>query len=177
MNFDEMVAVSGMSGIYKLIANRSNGLIIEDVDTGKRKLAPARKHQFTPLASIGIYTGEEDTAELAVIFRTMRDQFEKNPPVASSASAQELSKYFATILPDYDRDRVFSGDIKKVIKWFKFLNERNIIPEEEVEETATEETTEKEVKAEKEEKPKAKAKTKAKPKTKAKAKPKKESAK
>jgi len=67
MKFDEMVAVSGMSGIYKLVANRSNGLIIEDVDSGKRKLAPARKHQFTPLASIGIYTGEEDTAELAVI--------------------------------------------------------------------------------------------------------------
>jgi len=165
MKFDEMVAVSGMSGIYKLVANRSNGLIIEDVDSGKRKLAPARKHQFTPLASIGIYTGEEDTAELAVIFRTMRDQFEKNPPVAASSSADELSTYFASILPEYDRDRVFSGDIKKVIKWFKFLHERNIIPEEEVE------TTEKE----KEEVVEAKKETKAKAKSKAK-KPKKESA-
>ncbi len=168
MKFDEMVAVSGLSGIYKLIANRSNGLIIEDVDTGKRKLAPARKHQFTPLASIGIYTGEEDTAELAVIFREMRDQFEKNPPVASSASGEELSNYFASILPNYDRDRVFSGDIKKVIKWFKFLNERNIIPEEEVEE-AKEEAKEESMEEVVAEAPK--------PKKKAKAKPKKESAK
>ena len=133
MKFDEMVAVSGLSGIFKMVANRSNGLIIEDVDTGKKKLAPARKHQFTPLASIGIYTGDEDTTELSVVFRTMRDQVEKNPPISPNSSGQELSTYFASILPEYDRDKVFSGDIKKLIKWFNFLHQRNLIPEEEVE--------------------------------------------
>ena len=172
MKFEEMVAVSGMSGVFKLIANRSNGLIIEDIDTGKKKLAPSRKHQFTPLASIGIYSGDDDTTELGLIFRTMRDQLEKNPPVPVSSNADALSTYFASIVPDYDRDRVFSGDIKKVIKWFNFLNQRNLVPEEEeekVEEKETEVQKESSPAAEKkEEKPKAKKETKAPKKEKAK---------
>ena len=69
MKLDDLVAVSGMSGVFKLAANRTNGLIIEDLDNGKRKFAPARKHQFTPLASIGIFT-LDDSTELKIIFRT-----------------------------------------------------------------------------------------------------------
>ncbi|NNE30398.1 MAG: DUF5606 domain-containing protein [Saprospiraceae bacterium] len=148
VQFDDLVAVSGMSGLFKMVANRPNGLIIEELDTGKKKLAPSRKHQFTPLASIGIYTGPKDTTELAEVFRTMREQLETNPPVdPSKASGTELAAYFIKILPDYDPDRVFAGDIKKVIKWFSFLNERDLIPEKEEEskeETNEEEASEKE---------------------------------
>jgi len=129
VQFDDLVAVSGMSGLFKMVANRPNGLIIEEIDSGKKKLAPSRKHQFTPLASIGIYTGPKDTTELAEVFRNMKDQLESNPPVdPSKASGTELASYFEQILPDYDPDRVFAGDIKKVIKWFTFLNERDLIP-------------------------------------------------
>jgi len=142
MKFEEMVAISGMSGVFKLVANRPNGLIVEDIDTGKKKLAPSRKHQFTPLASIGIYTGFDDTTELAVVFRTMRDQLESNPPVSTSSSSVELATYFEKVLPDYDRDKVFSSDIKKLIKWFTYLNERNLIPEEEEKEKEPEKNSE-----------------------------------
>lgn len=134
MKFDDLVAVSGMSGIFKMVANRNNGLIIENLDTGKKNLAPSRKHQFTPLASIGIYTGLDDTTELAEVFRIMRSQLKDNPPINPGASSgEELSSYFVKILPDYDTDRVHAGDIKKIIKWFNFLNERDLIPEKEEE--------------------------------------------
>lgn len=143
MKFEDLVAVSGMSGIFRMAANRSNGLIIEDLDTGKKKLAPSRKHQFTPLASIGIYTGLDDTTELAEVFRTMRDQLEDNPPINPGRSTgEELSAYFEKILPTYDKDRVHAGDIKKIIKWFNFLHTRNLIPEKEEEEKTTEEQEE-----------------------------------
>lgn len=149
MKFEDLVAVSGMSGVFKLVANRSNGLIIEDLDSGKKKLAPSRKHQFTPLASIGIYTGLDDTTELSEVFRIMRDQLDSNPPVAANASSgEQLATYFKKILPDYDTDRVHSGDIKKLIKWFNFLHKRDLIPAKE-EEPTTEETSEDEVAAEK----------------------------
>ncbi len=145
MKIDEFVAVSGMSGLYKMVANRSNGLIVESLDNGKRKFAPSRKHQFTPLASIGIYT-DDDTAELKVVFRTMLEQLETNPPIALSSSAEELMNYFGTVLPEFDRDRVYVSDIKKVIKWFNFLRERDLLnledlqddTEENEEETAAE---------------------------------------
>ena len=136
MKLDDLVAVSGMSGVFKLAANRNNGLIIEDLDNGKRKFAPARKHQFTPLASIGIFT-LDDSTELKIIFRTMVEQMETNPVPAASSSSNELHTYFRKILADYDEDKVHTSDIKKVIKWFNFLNERSLIDmEDEPEETA-----------------------------------------
>jgi uncharacterized protein DUF6852/uncharacterized protein DUF5606 len=139
MNLEEYVAVSGMPGVYKMIANRNNGLIVGDLDNGKRKFAASRKHQFTPLASIGIYSGE-DTEELKVVFKSMLEKYETLPPVSTSASAEEIFQYFGEILPDFDRDRVYVSDIKKVIKWFNFLNERNLLSlAEEIEETKSEE--------------------------------------
>ena len=126
MKLDDLVAVSGMSGVFKLAANRTNGLIIEDLDNGKRKFAPARKHQFTPLASIGIFT-LDDSTELKIIFRTMVEQMESNPIPSSNSSSTELHIYFRKILSDYDEDKVHTSDIKKVNKWFNFLNERSLI--------------------------------------------------
>ncbi len=138
MKLDDLVAVSGMSGVFKLAANRDNGLIIEDLDSGKRKFAPARKHQFTPLASIGIFT-LEDSTELKFIFRTMVEQMEENPVPSTSGSSKELHAYFRKILADYDEDKVHTSDIKKVIKWFNFLNERSLIDMEDEPEAKDEE--------------------------------------
>ncbi|WMX12654.1 MULTISPECIES: DUF5606 domain-containing protein [unclassified Aureispira] len=128
MNLEKLVAVSGRSGIYKMAANRPNGLIIEDLDTGKKFFAPSRRHQFTPLESISIYTDtEEATVELKAVFISMLTQLESNPPVATKASSVEIKNYFEGILPEYDRDKVLVSDIKKLIKWFNFLNERGLL--------------------------------------------------
>ena len=136
MNLKDLIAVSGISGVFRIAGNRNNGLIIEDLDTGKKKFAPARRHQFTPLESIAIYT-DDDSTELAKVFSNMLEQIEDNPPINPNAKPDDLREYFADVLPDFDRDQVSSGDIKKVIKWFNFLNERNLLSleEETVEET------------------------------------------
>lgn len=127
MNLENLVAVSGMPGIYRMAANRSNGLIIEDLKTGKKRFAPARKHQFTPLESISIFTDDGDSAELKRVFRGMLEQLAENPPVNTNANPEEIHAYFAKVLPKYDRDRVFTGDIKKVIKWFNYLNGQGLL--------------------------------------------------
>jgi hypothetical protein len=131
MKIENIMAVSGLPGLYRMAANRNNGLIIEDLGSGKKRFASSRKHQFTPLESIGIYTDDGDTAELRIVFRNMLDQLEDNPPVDTGASTEELTEYFADILPNYDRDRVKVGDIKKVIKWFGFLQEQGLLLEDE----------------------------------------------
>ena len=69
MNLEKLVAVAGISGVFRLVANRNNGLIIEDLDTGKRSFASSRKHQFTPLETIGIFIDNGETEELKVIFQ------------------------------------------------------------------------------------------------------------
>lgn len=128
MNLEKLVAISGRSGIFKMAANRQNGLIVQDLDNGKKFFAPSRKHQFTPLESISIYTNDqESTAELKHVFNSMLEQLESNPPVAVKSSSNEIKHYFTQILPDFDQDKVLVSDIKKLIKWFNFLNERQLL--------------------------------------------------
>jgi len=142
MNLKDFVAVSGLSGIYRMAANRNNGLIIEDLDTGKKRFASARTHQFTPLESIAIYTDDDDSIELAKVFSNMQDQAEDNPIPAGNSKANVLREYFKDILPNHDRDRVHVSDIKKVVKWYSFLAERDMLNlPEDAPETTEEETT------------------------------------
>ena len=126
MELENYVVVSGMSGIYKMAANRDNGLIVEDMDTGKRKFVSARKHQFTPLESIAIFT-ITDSVELKKVFQKMLDLMATTAPVSPKSSSKEILEYFTAVLPEFDRDRVHVSDIKKVIKWFNFLNERKLL--------------------------------------------------
>ena len=117
-----------------MAANRSNGLIVEDPVSGKRRFASARRHQFTPLESVAIYTDDGDSAPLTNVFRNMRDQLDDNPPINPYSSADELYEYFADVLPNYDRDQVHASDIKKVIKWFTFLHEGGLLVDQKDEE-------------------------------------------
>jgi hypothetical protein len=126
MKLENILAVSGMPGLYKLVTTRKNGLVIEDYDNAKRTFISLRKHQFTPLQSVAIYT-YSDVEEIQEIFKRMRDQKAVNPIPKSNAPSDDLHAYFREILPDYNEDRVYVSDIKKIIKWFAFLEERNML--------------------------------------------------
>ncbi len=143
MNLEKLVAVSGLPGIHRISGNRGNGVILEDLDTGKMKFASMRRYQFTPLESIAIYTNE-DSIELAKVFRNMLQQKEDNPPVSPTGSAESIKDYFEDIVPTYDKDQVHLSDMKKVIKWFTFLDERNLVTLEEPEVAAAEKSDEEE---------------------------------
>lgn len=123
-----MVAVGGLSGIHKLISARNNGIIIEDYDTKVRKFVPARQHQFSPFETVSIYT-DSDVASLAEVLTNMKAQLEENPVPSEKSSSDVLRNYFIKILPEHDRDRVHISDIKKIIKWFNFLNSRDLLQE------------------------------------------------
>ncbi len=123
------VAVAGKSGVVKLIAVRSNGLIIEDFDTKKREFSPVRQNQFSPFETISVYTAE-DTVTLAEVLTIMKKQTEEgiNPP-AEKSSSTVLRDYFTSIVPTHDRERVHISDIKKIIKWYNFLLSRDLLKE------------------------------------------------
>jgi hypothetical protein len=127
MNLDDIVAVSGLPGLYRLAANRSNGLIVEDLDTGKRRFASARKHNFTPLGSIGVYLTDGDTKPLPEVFQRMLDQYDDNPPVDPGSSQDDLFDYFEDVLPNYDPERVYLRDVKKIVQWFGYLKEKGLL--------------------------------------------------
>ncbi|MEN0045844.1 MAG: DUF5606 domain-containing protein [Bacteroidota bacterium] len=140
MNLEKIVAISGntVNGLFEMIANRSNGLVVEDLETKKRRFVASRRHNFTPLSSVGIYTDDGDAADIKVVFEKMKEQEADNPPVAPNSKEEELREYFADVLPTYDKDRVYTRDIKRVIKWYNALKKNGLL-EEQAEENQTEE--------------------------------------
>ena len=126
MNLKDLLAVSGMPGLYKLSSSRNNGLVVQNIDDDKTQFCSIRKHQFTPMETVAIYT-MSDTIEIKDVFQRMLDQLEDNPPVNVKGDKAVIREYFEDIIPEYDKDRVYIGDMIKVIKWFNFLNDRGYL--------------------------------------------------
>lgn len=149
MQLDKIVSITGplINGLFKVSANKENGLIVEDLVTGKRKFVAARRHQFTPLNTVGIYTDDGDAMDIGVVFKRMQEQEIDNPPIKHNSKEEELREYFTDILPSHDKDAVYARDIKRVIKWYNILKENDLLTEEEEEEDAlvAEETSEEKV--------------------------------
>lgn len=126
MEFREIIAVTGISGLKRLVANRNDGLILSELDGSNKKFYSNRQHMFSPLENIGIYT-DEDTTPLLDVFIEMKNQKATNPPVEANASNDDLRAYLAKILPNFDRDRVNISDIKKLVKWFAILEDLDVL--------------------------------------------------
>lgn len=130
MDMEKLVAVSGVSSVMKLVTTKKNGLFLEDFDTKKIRFYTSRKYNFTPLESISIYVESDDeTIPLGEVFGKMKAQSDDNPPADAKASSDELKAYFEKVLPSYNREQVYVSDIKKIIKWFNYLEERNLLVE------------------------------------------------
>ena len=122
MKLDNIVSVSGFPGLHKLLATRNNGLLIENFENGKRQFVSVRKHQFTPLVSIGIYTYADVTPLDEVLIKIHETQ-ESNPIPDPNDKGETLRAWFKTIVSDHDEDRVHINDIRKVIKWYTYLRQ------------------------------------------------------
>lgn len=120
MNLSNVLAVSGLPGLYELAANRPNGLLLIPIEGGKSKFCSSRKHQFTPLETVAIYTWS-DTVELKNVFNSMTVKIQEVPLPDLNGGRDVLNSYFEQILPEFDRERVYPNDIKKVIKWYVAL--------------------------------------------------------
>lgn len=138
VNVKEFVSISGMSGLYKMVAVRKDGLIIEDFDTQKRQFVASRAASYTALEVISIYTDNNGATPLSNVLTTLKAKADAGEmPPSEKSDNTTLREFMANTLPDYDRDRVHISDMKKLIKWFNFLYSRNLLAE-----TATTETTE-----------------------------------
>jgi hypothetical protein len=127
MNLKEFTAISGLPGIYKLLTVRGDGIIVEDYDTKQRQFVATRKHQYSPLQTISVYTSDNSSAPLNILFESMFKQLETNPVPSEKADSKTLRTYFTAVMPNHDPERVHISDIKKALKWFHFLNSRNLL--------------------------------------------------
>jgi len=122
----DIVAISGMSGLFNIAAQREDGLIVTGLGEDKKQFVSNRKYIFTPLENITVYTRGEGL-ELKEVFRRMKEKAATHTPPGKKASKADLESYFSEIVPDYDRDQVYQSDMRKIMKWYALLDKQNLI--------------------------------------------------
>lgn len=135
-----ILAISGHSGLFKMVTESKNNIIVESIES-KKRFPVYSASKVSALEDIAIYTVEGDVP-LKEIFKSISEKEEGGPSISAKASGDELKAYFEDILPDYDKDRVYVSDIKKVFAWYNSLQENDMLDfsEEAQEEGAAEET-------------------------------------
>ena len=143
-----ILSVSGKPGLFKLISNAKNMVIVESL-TDKRRMPIYARDKVVSLGDIAMYT-DDDEVPLSEILLTIEEKENwGKASVQSTAKPEELRQYFSEILPTYDRDRVYDSDIKKLINWYNLLVDSGYSFKEEKEKEENQEKAESDEKTEK----------------------------
>jgi regulator of protease activity HflC (stomatin/prohibitin superfamily) len=122
MEYNKIIAVTGLPGLYELLSSKADGAIVRSLDDKTTRFVASRVHNFSHLESIEIYT-VRDNVNLVDVLKAMEASPEKLPDEKDNAA---LKGYFAKVYPDMDFDRVYTSDLKKMVKWFSVLKANDI---------------------------------------------------
>ncbi|MFW5706411.1 MAG: DUF5606 domain-containing protein [Bacteroidota bacterium] len=135
MDLSKVMAISGKSGLYKIISQSKASIIVESLTDGK-KMPVFATHRSSVLEDISMFTYTEDVPLKKVLWNMYQKEDGKEASVDTKADANELKQYFEEVLPDFDQERVYPSDIKKVISWYNQLLKHDMISEPKDEEEA-----------------------------------------
>ena len=119
MEFNKIISVAGKPGLFHAISQTKTGFIVESLVDKKRFPIPSTNN-VSLLENIAIYTYEEEVP-LLTVFKTIYEKNEGKETISHKESGQKLTAYFSEILPEYDEERVYTSNIKKVIQWYNLL--------------------------------------------------------
>jgi len=119
MGLEKILSISGKPGLYELSAQTRGGFIAKSI-IDQKKIAVNVRHNVSLLSEIAIYTYSEEVP-LGTIFQKMLEKEDGKEAISAKSSKKELEAYFSEVLPDYDAERVYQSDIKKVIQWYNLL--------------------------------------------------------
>lgn len=126
MSLDKILSISGKPGLYKIITQTRNGFVAESLLDNKRITVNIHSN-VSVLSEIAMYTLTEEVP-LREVFKKVRDKEEgKQTSISHKDSKDQLEEYFFDVLPDYDEDRVYPSDIKKVIQWYNILQKNDLL--------------------------------------------------
>lgn len=122
MTLSEIATVSGKGGLFKVVSPTKSGVILESLDEQKTKLIATTNHRLSLLHEISIYTTtKEGTAPLEAILKRIHAEYGNDPGIDSNAEPAELKAFIKSVLPEYDENRVYVSDIKKLVRWYGVL--------------------------------------------------------
>lgn len=126
MSLEKVLAIAGKPGLYKLVAQTRGGFVAESL-IDKKRLSVNVQQNVSVLSEIAIYTLTEEVPLKEVLKNIKKKENGAQTSVKAKDSKDKLEEYFFEILPDYDEDRVYVSDIKKVIQWYNLLQEHNML--------------------------------------------------
>jgi hypothetical protein len=119
MELKDLASVSGKGGLYKVLKPGNTGVLLESLDEAKTKLVASASNRLSLLEEISIYTRtKEGTTPLKIVLQKIKKDFNDDPGVDVNSDPSELKAFMKAILPEYDEDRVYVSDIKKLVKWY-----------------------------------------------------------
>lgn len=135
MNLTKVLAISGKPGLYHLETQTRSGFLATSLADGKR-ISVGIRNNVSLLSEIAIYTLEKEVP-LTEVFTNMKN-FEdgKEARISPKSDGATLEEYFSQVLPNYDRDRVYASDIKKIIQWYNLLLAKGFLEEDAQEDTS-----------------------------------------
>lgn len=122
MEYNRIVAVTGLPGLYELVSSKTDGALVRSLDDKNTKFISSRIHNLSHLESIEIYTQRENV-NLVNVFNAMQKSKAKLPDVKDNKA---LKAYFDKVYPEMDFDRVYTSDMKKMVKWFESLTQNGV---------------------------------------------------
>ena len=150
MALKDILSISGQPGLFKFIAQGKNAIVVEHLETKKRSSAFGSA-RVSSLEEISVFTGNEDMP-LSKVFDLIYEKVAGGPAIDHKSEPGKLKSWFETVVLDYDRERVYNSDIKKIIQWYNILHSLNLLepekPEESEKEVPEESKPEKEKKSE-----------------------------
>ncbi|WP_203258820.1 DUF5606 family protein [Hyunsoonleella ulvae] len=126
MGLEKVLAISGKPGLYKLVTQTRGGFVAESLIDGKR-LSISLQNNVSVLSEIAIYTLTEEVPLYEVLGKINAKEEGKPSSVGPKDGKDKLEEYFFDVLPDYDEDRVYASDIKKVIQWYNLLQKHDML--------------------------------------------------
>lgn len=129
MNVEKILAIAGKPGLFELKLQTRSGFLAESLIDGK-KITVGMRSNVSLLSEISMYTYSEEKP-LADIMRAIAIKENEGPAISHKEDSNKLIAYFKEILPDYDEERVYASDIKKVLNWYNILQEKGLVSKEE----------------------------------------------
>lgn len=125
MRLDKILSIGGKPGLFKLVTQTRSGFVAESLLDGK-KITVGLRSNVSVLSEIAIYTLEEELPLREVFMKIQEKEKGGKTSVSHKVEKAELEEYFFEVLPNYDEDRVYASDIKKVVHWYNILHENGI---------------------------------------------------
>ena len=122
MEYSDIASVSGKGVLYKILKPTRTGVILESLDEQKKKLVAGATQRISVLSDISIYTTtQEGSKPLPEVLKTIFKEFGNDPGVTPTSDSDELRAFMRQVLPEYDEQRVYTSDIKKLVSWYSHL--------------------------------------------------------